>query len=51
MLARKEGARIKELDFVGVTESEVMAGMRLMGGRARKTQRSVAKAEVEADEE
>ena len=51
LLAKKEGARLKQLDFVGVTEGEVLAGLRLIGGKARRIERRVNKAHVEAEEE
>lgn len=52
VLTGKVGARIKELDFVGVTEGEVQAGLRKVGARrGRKVQRAVKKTEVEGEEE
>ena len=47
VLARKDGRRVKELDFVGVTEREVAAGVRLVeGGERKRVKRRVAKKKV-----
>ena len=52
VLARKEGRRVKELDFVGVTEREVAAGVRLVeGGERKRVKRRVTKAKVGGEEE
>ena len=50
-LSGKSGVRLRELDFVGVVESEWAAGVRWMDARQRKRVRKVDTAVVEEDEQ
>ena len=50
-LSGKSGVRLRELDFVGVVESEWAAGVRWMEARRRKRVKKVDKAVVEEEEQ
>lgn len=50
-LSGKAGVRLRELDFVGVVESEWAAGQRWMEARRRKRVKKVDKAVIEEEEQ